>query len=503
MKNIMKKFSIAMVVMALAWSCGKDDGPTAPKNTAPVIAAQEFTAFEGITDTQVIGTVTASDADKDALTFTIKTNDNNLFKITGAGALSLAAGKTLDFATATQHSITVEVSDGTDSSTSAITIKVTQTTIQNSAPEIADQEFTAAEDIADTGAIGTVTATDVDGDNLAFTIAADDNELFQITEAGELSLATGKTLDFETATEHSITVQVGDGTANTQATVTIKVSNVIETLAEDPASFITTWKTEAANEEIEIGTNELLDYDYTIDWGDGTVEELTELYPSHIYASAGTHTVAIKGQFPHIFMDGLFEMAPKLLSIEQWGTIAWQNMNSAFSYCENMVYNATDKPDLSNVTNMSYMFSGATAFNGDISGWDTPNVTTVLSMFEGATAFNQDISSWETGNVTNMAYMFNGATAFDQDLGNWDIGNVTNMANMLSYSGMSVANLDATLTGWRNFADQNNGPYNIKLGLDGLTICVNTINVATYLGEDATYNWSFTVADVVIQDDCN
>ncbi|KAB5491848.1 MULTISPECIES: BspA family leucine-rich repeat surface protein [Flagellimonas] len=451
MKNTFKKLGIALMAMALLWSCGKDDGPTPPsdKNTAPVIAAQEFTVMEDITPADAIGTVVASDADKDALTFSIKTNDNDLFAITAAGALTLAQGKSLDFATKAQHAITVEVSDGEDTASATITIKVTEVVPQNTAPEIADQEFTVAEDIADTEVIGTMEATDVDGDELTYSIVANDKYLFEIDPAtGELSLAAGKNLDFETDTEHSITVEVSDGTATAQATVTIKVTDVDE-LAGNPNAFVTTWRTTAANEQIVIGTDDddFLNYvyDYTIDWGDGTVEEInTSAPPSHAYATAGDHTVAILGQFPHIYMDN--GDATKLLSIDQWGNIQWEDMSFAFRGCTQMTYKATDVPDLSQVTDMRSMFENATAFNGDIGDWDTSNVTRMGSMFKNATAFNQDIGGWDTSNVTElgMESMFENATAFNQDISGWDTSGITSFSSMFK----GATTFDQPIGGW-------------------------------------------------------
>ncbi|MDH2902728.1 MAG: BspA family leucine-rich repeat surface protein, partial [Actinomycetota bacterium] len=89
-------------------------------------------------------------------------------------------------------------------------------------------------------------------------------------------------------------------------------------------------------------------------------------------------------------------------------------------------------------------------FNGDIDNWNTATVTNMIGMFYGATAFNQNISSWNTAAVTDMSYMFYGATAFNQSLGTWAVGNVTTMAGMLSSTGLSTANYDATLNGWAN-----------------------------------------------------
>jgi surface protein len=53
------------------------------------------------------------------------------------------------------------------------------------------------------------------------------------------------------------------------------------------------------------------------------------------------------------------------------------------------------------------------AFNRDISGWDTSSVTVMKAMFLDNTAFNQDISSWNgTAAETEQLRMFEGADAF-------------------------------------------------------------------------------------------
>ena len=100
------------------------------------------------------------------------------------------------------------------------------------------------------------------------------------------------------------------------------------------------------------------------------------------------------------------------------------------------------------VTLMNGMFNGAAAFNAVISSWDTSLVTDMSTMFQSATAFNQDISSWVTSAVTDMSNMFNGAAVFNQDISSWVVSAVANFNSM--FSGATSFNKD--ITGWTGAA---------------------------------------------------
>lgn len=219
----------------------------------------------------------------------------------------------------------------------------------------------------------------------------------------------------------------------------VSVLPVVPALGQD--AFITTWQTTTSNESITIPTDggeNTSDYDFTIKWGDGTSETVTgnDPDPSHTYSAAGTYTIEIRGTFPHLFLDASFsgdgdaENAEKLQTIEQWGDIQWESMNSAFEGARNMTDNSTDAPDLSGVSSMREMFREATAFNGDVGDWDVSTVTTMRLLFDGATTFNRDIGGWDVAGVSDMGRMFRDAPAFNQDIGGWDVSNVTEMPAM-------------------------------------------------------------------------
>ncbi|WP_170254438.1 BspA family leucine-rich repeat surface protein [Phaeodactylibacter luteus] len=203
---------------------------------------------------------------------------------------------------------------------------------------------------------------------------------------------------------------------------------------EGMAPFLTTWKTDSPgtsnSTSITIPTTGT-GYSYDVDWeNDGIYDDFGVTGSiTHDYGTAGTYQVAIRGDFPRIYFNNVGDRE-KILSVDQWGDIAWASMERAFYGAENLVYNAVDAPDLSNVFSMSSMFFGATSFNGNLNNWDVSNVRFLIFMFANASSFNGDISDWDVSNVRSMLRMFSGAVAFNQPLNQWNTGSVTDIRYM-------------------------------------------------------------------------
>ncbi|MCL6296728.1 BspA family leucine-rich repeat surface protein [Jejuia spongiicola] len=194
-------------------------------------------------------------------------------------------------------------------------------------------------------------------------------------------------------------------------------------------SFTTTWTVTDADEiTIAINPDATGNYNYTIDWGDGTIESGKTGNASHTYSNnSGTNDYQIKitEDFPAIRVS-LSGDEEKLKSIDQWGEIKWETMYQAFRDCKNMQVNATDAPDLSLVTTMYRMFYSCTAFTGheSINTWHLNSIEDLNSMFRGCENFNQDLNSWDTSNVVEMSYMFQDALAFNGNISSWDVSQV-------------------------------------------------------------------------------
>jgi surface protein len=202
--------------------------------------------------------------------------------------------------------------------------------------------------------------------------------------------------------------------------------------------FITTW--EVTNFDLNVFINvesNLYNYNYSVDFGDGVViNNLTDVY-THTYSSAGIYTIVVTGIYPYIRLS-----SSKLKSVEQWGDNQWESMEFMFSNSTNMILNANDTPNLSQVTNMTAMFNNCSSFNQSIDNWDVSNVTNMSNMFSNCSSFNQSINNWDVSNVTDMSNMFSYCHSFNQPLNNWDVSSVNEMGSMFANASLFNQSID-------------------------------------------------------------
>ena len=208
-------------------------------NEAPSAGPDINASFaETINQTTILASVLAADpdvlADSDAdgtndafndLTYFITGGDPaGLFEIDGNGGISLTAGHSLDYETAQQHVLQVTVADGggafdivnvtiavTDVNEAPSSVPIIVTSIVETVDEstILASVFAADPDVlADSDSDGT---NDTFNDLTYAITSGDPDGLFEIDGNGNISLAPGKALDFETVQQHVLQVRVADG----------------------------------------------------------------------------------------------------------------------------------------------------------------------------------------------------------------------------------------------------------------------------------------------------
>ena len=381
-------------------------------------------------------TFTATASDDDSLTFSFDGTFPSGAAITDDGNFTWTPTESQDG----DHTITVQVTDGSLTDSETLTVTVNEVNVAPVLNAIGDKGTSELVELT-----FTATASDTDVvDNVVNTLTFSFDGTFPsgaaITDDGNFTWTPTESQDGD----HTITVQVTDGSLTDSETLTVTVKDTTAPVTTLPAdAFITTWRTDSANQTITIPVGGSTAR-YSIDWGDNSPAETDITGDStHTYREADSYTVSISGGLERIYLDGQQPNAGRLASIEQWGDTRWTTMDAAFYGARNMVYNAADSPDLSTVTDMSGMFGDAIAFNGDLSSWDVSKVTDMSDMFIFAYDFNGNLSSWDVSSVTNMNEMFAVATSFNGDLSSWDVSKVTDMSDMFIFATSFNGNLSS------------------------------------------------------------
>jgi surface protein len=155
-----------------------------------------------------------------------------------------------------------------------------------------------------------------------------------------------------------------------------------------------------------------------------------------------------------------------------------------------------------NVTSMANMFyNGLNAAKGALTGvdqWDVSNVTDMSFMFAGCSSFNEQLGQWfkgaRTANVTNMNSMFDNCFAFDQDISGWNITSLQTATNFMA--GKSTADysyLDDIYTGWYSFVAGNGGsPASVVIDFGNIQYTTTMGVPVARLKLINSYGWTIT-----------
>ena len=306
-----------------------------------------------------------------------------------------------------------------------------------------------------------------EGDTVTLSGSATDSNDDPITYAWSQTAPASPLITFINASAPLTTFTAPAVTGDTTFTITLTADDGTQpatdmlniTVKETSTAFITTWNTISAGQNITIN---FVGSGMNITWGDGTADtDISDVLGSktHTYAKAGSHTVSVTGGLTGLTLHRTEyplspDLAIELVSIDQWGDISWTTMRNAFAGASNMVYRATDAPNLGLVIDMTHMFSIASSFDGDISGWNVSSVTDMNGMFWSASSFDQPLNSWDVSSVTRIHNMFNGASSFNQTLNSWNVSSVTDMSGMFA----SASSFNQPLNTW-NVSSVNNTSY--------------------------------------------
>ena len=149
-----------------------------------------------------IATISISDVDEDDLTLSMSGTDADVFNLSSDQVLSFKNAP--DYETDKKsYGITFTLTDGEETVSKDLTINVTN--VNDNSPIISsDSGFSVDENLV---SIGQVTASDLDGDSLVYSISGSEIE---ISSLGALSFVDTNGADFETKSSYTCLLYTSD-----------------------------------------------------------------------------------------------------------------------------------------------------------------------------------------------------------------------------------------------------------------------------------------------------
>jgi len=213
-----------------------------PVNDSPVItSANNFNVNENIANSTVVYSATATDAESNSITWSI-VDSNSIFAVSASGVVTVSNNTLLNFETFTPYNIQLTATDnGVPAGITPISILVTVNDI-NEAPSLvatpASQTIQEDANVAD--AITSVVATDPEGDSHNWSISiGNDDGIFGIDASGNVTIVNTTLLNFETSTQHILTIRAEDTTdplVFETINVTVDVTDVLENQVLSPVN---------------------------------------------------------------------------------------------------------------------------------------------------------------------------------------------------------------------------------------------------------------------------
>jgi hypothetical protein len=196
-----------------------------------------FGIAENSANGSVVGRITATDAESNAITYSITGGTGaSAFAINAStGAITVLNSTLLNYESTASYTLQITATDnGSPNSSDVETITINVLDIpENTAPVVgAAGPFSVAENAANNTVIGTVSATDAEGNTISWSITGGNTDnIFAINSAGQIRVNSNANLNYEWDNQYVLTIAATDngfgllaGTRN----ITIDITNINE-----------------------------------------------------------------------------------------------------------------------------------------------------------------------------------------------------------------------------------------------------------------------------------